>query len=172
MKRQNSQARDKVLNLLLWCPAEQFYEKEISEKAKVSKSSVNLIMKPLVEEGWLSLTEKGRLNLYQVNLNSAKVRSYKKSLTVNKLDNLINHLKGKVEKLILFGSAAKGEDVMTSDLDLMIVSDRGVEIKRVRQLLPSDRHGQIIIKTSDEFRELKFKNKVFYQAVNQGERLI
>jgi len=172
MRKRNSQVREKILDFLLWRPSEQFYEKEVAQKAGVSKSAVNLVIKQLVEEEWLSLTEKGRLNLYQANSDSVKMRSYKKSLTINRLDRLIKYLKNKAERLVLFGSAAKGEDSMMSDLDILIVSNQEVEVNKVKRLLPNDRQGQVIIKTGDEFRELRSKNKVFYQALMMGERLI
>ena len=165
-------AKEKVLDFILWRPAEQFYEKEISETVGVSKSMINLIMTQLLKEKWVGIEEKGRLNLFQANLDSVRVRSYKKNLTIDKLERLIKYLSGKVEKLILFGSAAKGEDSATSDLDIMIVSGQELEIKKIRQLLPSDRQGQVIIKTADEFRELRVKNKVFYQAIIRGENLL
>lgn len=165
-------AREKVLDFILWRPAKQFYEKEISEAVGVSKSMVNLTMVQLLKESWVEIEEKGRLNLFQANLNSVKVRSYKKNLTVDKLERLIKYLNGKVDKLILFGSAVKGEDSTASDLDIMVVSNQEVKMKRIRQLLPKDRRGQVIVKTADEFRELRSQNKVFYQAIIQGERLI
>ncbi|MCG2692120.1 MAG: nucleotidyltransferase domain-containing protein [bacterium] len=171
-RKRSSQVREKILDFLLWRPAEQFYEKEIAQKIDVSKSAVNLIMKLLIKEGWLSLMEKGRLNLYQANLGSVKVRNYKKSITLKKLDKLINYLQDRAERLILFGSAATGEDSMISDLDILIVSSRELRMKKIRKLLPNDRQGQIIIKTADEFRELRSKNKVFYQSIMRGESLI
>lgn len=165
-------AKEKVLDFILWRPAKQFYEKEIAEVVGVSKSMVNLIMVQLLKEGWVEIEEKGRLNLFRANLDSVKVRSYKKNLTVDKLERLIKYLSGKVEKLILFGSAAKGEDSVVSDLDIVIVSNHEVEMKKIRQWLPNDRQGQVITKTADELRELRSKNRVLYQAIMQGERLI
>ena len=172
MSKQNSNVREKILNFLLWQPNEQWYEKEIAQKTGVSKSAVNLVIKQLVKDKWLDLTEKGRLNLYQANIDSAKVRSYKKNLTINKLDKLSSHLKDKAEKVILFGSASMGEDSMISDLDLMIVSNQKLETKKIRKLMPVDRQGQVIIKSTAEFTDLRDKNKAFYQAIIRGENLI
>jgi predicted nucleotidyltransferase len=166
------QVREKILDFLLWRPAEKFYEKEIAQESGVSKSAVNLILPSLAKEGWVVLTEKGRLNLYQANLASAKVRNYKKNLTIKKLDKLVKFLQNKAERLILFGSAAKGEDAATSDLDLVVVSNQALSLKQIRQYLPKDRQGQIIIKTGDELRELRGKNRVLYEAVMRGEKLI
>ncbi|MEA3355147.1 MAG: nucleotidyltransferase domain-containing protein [Patescibacteria group bacterium] len=165
-------AKDKVLDFILWRPAEQFYEKEIAEKVGISKSMVNLVMAQLLKEGWVEIEEKGRLNLFRADLGLIKVRNYKKNLTIDKLEKLRRYLKNKAEKLILFGSAAKGEDLVASDLDILVVSNQKLDLKKIRRLLPNNRLGQVIIKTADEFRELRNKNKVFYQAIMRGENLI
>lgn len=165
-------AREKILDFILWRPTEQFYEKEIAEAVGVSKSMVNLLMIRLQNEGWVKIEEKGRLNLFRANLSSIKVRNFKKNLTIDKLDRLVRYLSNKVEKLILFGSAAKGEDSIASDLDILIISNQDLDVKKIRQLLPNDRQGQVMVKSADKFRELRSKNRVFYQALMQGERLI
>lgn len=165
-------ARERILDFLLWRPAEQFYEKEIAEAVGLSKSIVNLIMAHLLQEGWVWLEKKGRLNFYQANLNSVKVRGYKKNLTIDRLSRLIEYLTGKAERLVLFGSAALGEDTDASDLDLLIVSEKDLKRKEIQKLLPEGRQAQLLVKTPDEFRELRNKNQVLYSAILQGERLI
>lgn len=165
-------ARERILDFLLWRPAEQFYEKEIAEAVGLSKSIVNLIMVRLLQECWVLLEKKGRLNFYQANLNSVKVRGYKKNLTIDRLRRLIEYLTGKAERLVLFGSAALGEDTDASDLDLLIVSEKNLKRKEIQKLIPDGRQAQLLVKTPDEFRELRNKNQVLYSAILQGERLI
>jgi len=165
-------AREKILDFLLWRTAEQFYEKEIAEIVGLSKSIVNLIMVRLLQEGWVLLEKKGRLNFYQADLNSVKIRGYKKNLTIDRLRRLIEYLTGKAERLVLFGSAALGEDTDVSDLDLLIVSEKNLRLKEIQKLIPEGRQVQLLVKTPDEFRELRNKNQVLYLAVLQGERLI
>lgn len=87
---------------------------------------MNLIMVRLFQEGWVLLEKKGRLNFYQADLNSVKIRGYKKNLTIDRLRRLIEYLTGKAERLVLFGSAALGEDTDVSDLDLLIVSEKNM----------------------------------------------
>lgn len=165
-------AKDKILDFILWRADRQFYEKELAQNTGVSKSMVNLIMVELVKKDWVKMEEKGRLNLFQANLKSIKVRNYKKDLVIEKLEPLVKYLKGKADKLILFGSAAKSEDLSESDLDLAIVTKQQLETKKLLKFIPKDRKIQLIIKTPDGFRELRDKNKVLYRAILQGERLI
>lgn len=167
-----NQAREKILDFLLWKTVGQFYEKEISEGSGVSKSAVNVVMEELVENEWVSFVKKGRLNLYQVNITSAKVKGYKRSIAIRKLEKLRKYLVDKVEKLILFGSAARGEDIEMSDLDLLIVSLTSIRLGDIKKYFPEGRKVQLLIKTPDEFRDLRRKNTVLYEAIVKGERLI
>ena len=65
-----------------------------------------------------------------------------------------------------------GEDTDVSDLDLLIVSEKKLKRKEIQKLIPEGKQTQLLVKTPDEFRELRNKNQILYQAILQGERLI
>jgi predicted nucleotidyltransferase len=83
----------------------------------------------------------------------------------------------KPEKVILFGSYAKGNPDDGSDLDLIIVNNtslpkhkRGIEIRRLfyRQLIPMD----IKVYTPDEFdNELKSPFSFLFEALKNSQVL-
>ena len=77
--------------------------------------------------------------------------------------------KYKPEKIILFGSAASGEDSPSSDLDILVIKktnkqyfDRVFEAKKT---FDSARHVDLIVLTPKEFDNAKAEKRIFIRQV-------
>ena len=103
-----------------------FQLRELSRKIKLAPKSVKIYLKELEKEGLITV-KKHRAHgypLYYANRDSEDFLFCKKinTLLLIKESGLIEYLNDACipDVIILFGSAAKGEDTTASDLDLFI----------------------------------------------------
>lgn len=109
-------------------PTEEHYLMEISRKSNLSHTSVKKHLKTLREERIITEREqeKGKrtYTLYKANLEEQKYKKLKKIDLINRLwsKGLVKHLKDNYQPdcIVLFGSAARGEDTEESDIDLFL----------------------------------------------------
>lgn len=110
-------------------PKGGFQLREIGRLAKLAPKSVGIYLDELIKEG-LVLKEPHRLHKYPVyyaNRDGASFKLYKKLDLVASLfeTGLVDDLYDTFvpECIVLFGSAARGEDVLESDLDIFIEAE-------------------------------------------------
>ncbi len=99
------------------------------------------------------------------------------------LQNIVNDIlkEAEVEKIILFGSYARGEEWKDSDLDLLIIEkepftkerSRRKEIQKIREALSKHRIPKdILVYDRNEFDEWKDSiNHIIAQSVREGKVL-
>jgi predicted nucleotidyltransferase len=153
---------------LIQCPGEQFIAKEIQEKVKVSKGGLNQSLRKLAKEGFVNREKKGKIYLYSLNYNNAIVKQFKILKNVELLFPLVSKLKIFAEKIILFGSSARGEDTAESDIDLFVLTKNYIEIDNVLKKDKLRRKLQTIIRTSVEYSGMEQKEQVFYEEIKRG----
>lgn len=115
----------RVLEEFFKHPTEKFQLRGISRNTEVSLPTVRSYIAEFLEKDLVEKTEEGVYPSYRASMSEV-FKIYKKLWTVRKL-----HETGVVEKLkrelhpdavVLFGSAARGEDIEKSDIDLLVVS--------------------------------------------------
>ncbi|MBI2144300.1 nucleotidyltransferase domain-containing protein [Candidatus Woesearchaeota archaeon] len=119
-----------------------FQLREIGRKAKLAPTSVKNYLKKLKAEG-LIRESKHRAQgfpIYSANRENEKYIFYKKlnTLTLVFESGLISYLNDLCMPgaIVLFGSAAKGEDTIESDLDLfMLCKKREAELHRFEKVI-------------------------------------
>lgn len=84
-------------------------------------------------------------------------------------------VKYKPEKIILFGSAARGEDA--NDLDFLIVKDDvpyyGIDrMREVRRLVNKTEAADFLVVKPNEWQSQVMSNSSFYQTVNMEGRVL
>jgi len=83
-----------------------------------------------------------------------------------------------VNRLILFGSRARGDNFVTSDFDFVLVSDGFSGIPFVRRgtslykLWHSSRDLEVLCYTPEEWRRLKDKRDILLNAQDEGIHLL
>ena len=93
------------------------------------------------------------------------------------LDRIVNVLRerGDVEKVILFGSLARGEVTSTSDIDLIIVQDTDKPfLERLHDIYSSvvpKKALDVLVYTPDEFQSLKEDRSFVKRALKEGRVL-
>src|SRR3989344_31051 len=123
--------RHKILGIFFDDPLPEgigFQLREISRKTKIATPSVKNYLNELEKEGLIFKT-KHRIHGYPVYYANRDGENFK---FLKKLDNILRLRESGLldylsdysmpEAIILFGSAARGEDIKDSDIDLFVLS--------------------------------------------------
>jgi len=160
--------REKIIQLLADYPGREFYGQEIAKKVKCSKSSTSGILKSLTAKGIVSKKVKGYMKFYQINLKSPEVKRLRIDLVLEKLNPLLPKLRKISQKIILFGSASRGEQTFDSDIDLLILTNSKLDVQAALKKTSSKMKIKAMIKTPGEWSEMEIKEPEFYQEVKSG----
>lgn len=157
-------------------PESRFHIREYAKLLRISPMTARRYLKALVDEELIvPKAEKIRVKSFQANLENPLFREHKKFYTILKLwsSGLIDHLNEVFlyPPIYLFGSAAKGEDIKGSDIDLFILSEHHAEpkLERFEQLLT--REIQLFVMTSQQFKRAKRANAELINSILNGIRL-
>lgn len=94
-----------------------------------------------------------------------------------KVDELVRRIVEEVHplRIILFGSVAKGEGGLDSDIDLLVVMPEGVHRRRIAQLLYQNISGlgvpfDILVATPEDLKKHKDNIGLIYRSILQEGR--
>ena len=174
--------QSKILNLFYEDKKASLHLRDIARKTKLYPNSVTRFLNQLEEEGILTSKKDGNLKKYKIK-KSEKLNNIFSSFDIDKLNKLplarrraINYFLDKLQEkpliVILFGSTAKETFRKDSDIDLLLIVNKKIEIDKAKDYVDA----QIGIKincfqiTYEEFkREIKLKeDKVIQSALNTG----
>lgn len=144
----------------------EYTERDILSGVKVSRPGVNLGLKELMDAGLVSRVKKGGTYFYTVEKQEPVIKQLKTVITVITLRDIIVKLRGLSEKVILFGSASRGENTGDSDIDLFVVSQN---IQAVEKIVSNEKINiQLIVKTPVRYAEQEKKEPDFSREVERG----
>jgi len=109
-------------------PKQEVYLRELARKLNMSAATVMRITNFLVEEGLLEKRVEKNATYFRPNL-SPDFKELKKAYTVSKIcgAGVVDLLKARsvgLASVLLYGSAAKGEDDMNSDYDFLVIASK------------------------------------------------
>ncbi len=116
----------RVLQLFFDSPTKRFYLREISRILRLGLPSVRNHVEKLHKEGLIKKEVGGIYPSYIASTDDELFKAYKRNdilvrfRTSGLADFLVDNLTP--DAIVLFGSASHGEDVESSDVDLLIVS--------------------------------------------------
>ena len=121
-----TKTQQKVLGLFFGKPDKRFYTNEIMRWASMGRGTVSRELDRFVNAGLLSITKQGNQNYYQANANNPVyeelVGIVKKTFGVaDQIRDMLIPLGENIELAFIYGSIAKGTEIDTSDIDLMLV---------------------------------------------------
>jgi predicted nucleotidyltransferase len=163
-----STAMQVLLSFLSDNPGTYFMPAEIMKHTRLSRRAFFLAIKELILPGYAVTESKGRLTQYAVDHKNPFVKQFKISKNIEGLGELLKKLEPMTYKVILFGSASRGEDSKDSDLDLFVVTQSPDTAALIIKQFKSLRKIQAIIKTPSEIPDFSEKEKVFYAEVQKG----
>jgi predicted nucleotidyltransferase len=176
-----SSTQKRVLGLLFGQPERSFYANEIIGRLGAGSGAVQRELKKLTESGLIEVSRVGNQTHYQANPESpifaelcALVRK-----TVGLADPLraaLEPAQESIELALVYGSVAKRQEIATSDVDLLLVSDAltlesayrllaGAEQALGRKISPT-------MYTLDEFHRRLNEGNPFLKRVLAGELLV
>lgn len=158
----------KILSFLIQNPDKEYFDRQISKLTGVSKAGANFALRDLAKEGLLVREKKGRMYFYKALSNIPGIRYLKILQNIISLNHLIEKLKRYSLKIILYGSAAKGENTSDSDIDVFIMTR---DIEEVREIIFKDKlreRMQYVVHTPNDFIKSRKNSPVFYREVEKG----
>lgn len=158
----------KALNFLIQSPGRQFTANEIQKGIKISKAGINVALRKLVKEKLVFREKRAKIFLYSVDHSNPVIKQLKVLQTIMVLQPLVIKIKGCSEKVVLFGSCARGENLPDSDIDLCVLTNAKEEAKTILEKFSSKKKLQPIIRSPLQFSEMETKEPVFFEEVVRG----
>ena len=149
--------------------------REISRRSGLAHTSTKKHLQTLEDKGLVKTREKKEGSreypIYLPNRNSEKYKHYKTIDMINKIrkSGLLEKLEKEVapDCIVLFGSAANGEDLMESDVDLYVQSEeKDLEISEYQNFL--NRSIQLHFNPDFSSYPPELKNNISNGIVLQG----
>ena len=163
-----SKIKQKIIELLAYHPEREFYAQEVATKINCSKASAVIILKSLLDKKIVHREKRGHMKFYQINPENIEVKRIKTDFALKKLNPLLSKLKKVSQKIILFGSASRGEQTFDSDIDLLILTNDKRSVKKVLGSAKEKLKIKPIVKTPSEWSEEEVKNPAFYGEIKSG----
>lgn len=158
----------KVLAFLADQPGQAFLSSEILGVLSISRAGVYLALQELVAGGIATQRTRGRFHLYSVDPALPQVKLFKALRNVVLLEPLFARLKGTAIKIILFGSAGRGEDSLSSDIDVFILTRNPEKTRGILSSFSCGRTIQPIVVVPAEWRGFRENNRVFWGEIDRG----
>jgi predicted nucleotidyltransferase len=107
---------------------------------------------------------------YRLSTGDPLIKQMKIMFNVWSLRKLMEEIKEKTKKIILFGSCAEGTDAKKSDIDLLIITDQKGPVKESlsRFNRKSDKKIAPLILDMNEFVKMKKEDRPFYERIDRG----
>lgn len=164
-----SEARVRVLSLLMLNAGSEYYLREIAQRTGLAVRSVQRAVEDLSEIGILHREKRGNSVYFRLNAENPIVPDLKAIFlkTVGLGDLLREALseEGHVEAAFIYGSVAKGEENATSDIDLALIGE-----VRPRDL--TARLSRLEDKAGREINASFFSAKEWRERVESGDHFV
>ena len=164
-------SRYRILQEFFDFPTKDFFMRELSRKTKISQPSVINHLRALMKEGLIIREEKGLYPTYKANRENEifKILKISNLILRMKSSGLIDYIYDTVfpDVIILFGSAARGEDIETSDIDLFVqAKEKKLKLAKYEKQL----NRKISIFFKEDFGKLneELKNNILNGIVLKG----
>ncbi|MBI3588222.1 nucleotidyltransferase domain-containing protein [Candidatus Micrarchaeota archaeon] len=124
-----SRSKARVLETLLNVPGVRYTGRQLALKARVSQSQTNKALEKLNQYGMVRAIRAGSAVVWSANLQHVVIKwllplsSAERQIPAligRELDEEIG-LRGKVDRIVLFGSVARAQERPTSDVDILVI---------------------------------------------------
>jgi predicted nucleotidyltransferase len=124
-----AKVQQRVLGVLFGNPRRSFYANEVIALARSGTGAVQRELRRLEASGLVTVSRVGNQKHYQANAGSPVFEELRVLVlkTVGLADVLraaLAPMAKDIRAAFVYGSVAKGQDTATSDIDLMVISDR------------------------------------------------
>ncbi len=158
----------KILSFLIRNPDREYFDREISKLTGVSRAGTNLALRELAKEDLILREKKGRMYFYKALSDDVLIRYLKILQNIVSLHPLIDELRELSVRIVLYGSAAKGENTAESDIDIFIMTRDPDKVEKIIFKDKLREKIQYVAHTPNEFIKSKKSNYTFYREVEKG----
>jgi len=164
-----------ILAKFIESPEKDYHLRELARAYRLSPATVKAKLEPSVKAGVVNKAKlRGNL-LYTAKRESIEFKKLKAAHNIKELEGsgLMDFLKKEFYDpvIILFGSAARGEDTRGGDFDLFVLTPlkKNVDTLKYSKLL--DRDIQLFVMDKKEFENTKKRSKELANNILNGTRL-
>ena len=158
----------KILSFLVENPGQEYFDRQLSQLTGVSRAGTNFALRDLAGVGLVHKEKRGRMNFCRVSADNVLIKHIKITQTLVRIAQIVEQTKEFSLKIILYGSAARGENMSESDLDLFFLTRDPREVERFLGKRPSGEKIQGVIKNPLEMVRLKNNNPTFCRELEGG----
>jgi predicted nucleotidyltransferase len=158
----------KALDFLISNPGREYLAMDIQKSIGISRAGTNFALRDLVKADAISMKKRGKVHLYVLNHRHFVIKQLKILKTVVSLTKLISKLSYDAKKIILYGSASRGEDTRDSDIDLFVIANIPDVIRKIVENYKPGRKIQLTIRTPVKYAEMPKTDPVFYGEIERG----
>jgi predicted nucleotidyltransferase len=167
---------DEILKIFIKNPEREFHIREIAKIINKSPTTISKYISKLSKEGLILSKKMSNHLLVKANTENIEFKNKKRENNIESIfsSGLIEHLENKFnnpESIILFGSFAKGEDNINSDIDIFLISPIKKEIDLENFEKKLKRKIQIFIHSKKEIEKMKKTNKELLNNLINGKVL-
>jgi predicted nucleotidyltransferase len=170
-----SKTRTGLITKLMMEPDRSFYIRELSRETQIPYGMVYKELENLEKIGLIEKEKKGKITLIRVNKDLSYYKDLRNLLmkTTGFSHIILDRVKDLLglEYVLIFGSAASGEDISRSDIDLLIIGEVD-ELKLLNLISEAEnltgREINYILWSSMEFeKKIKEKNHLLLDIVEK-----
>ena len=173
--------QQRLLALFFGQPDRTFFTREIIELAQSGSGAVQRELRRLADAGLVVVTRQGNQKHFQAS-RAAPVFDELRGIVLKTvglaepIKAALAGLKEAIQLALVYGSVAKRADTASSDVDLLIVSDR-LLLEKVYAALAAAEHAiarkiNVTLLTSEEFERRRTDKSPFLSKVLAGEHLV
>ena len=164
---------DKLIEIFLEEYGKEFYVRELSRNLKKSPTTISKYLKELEKKGILKSEKKFNHLLFRANTEKEAFRQLRIDYNIKKIkeSGIIDFLVKEFNEpraVVLFGSFAKGENINTSDIDLLVITPIKKEINLEKFEGEAGHKIQLFLFSNKELEKMKEKNKELLNSFING----
>lgn len=158
-----------VLDLLLELGGDETTEAEVRSILDLNRASSARVLASLRTHDIVKTRRVGRTILYSVDPTDPLVKQLKTAKAVYAAQLALAPVADGVDLAVLFGSEARGESTVDSDLDLFVVT---AHVEEVREALAGNARLQPVVVSPSEYVSMLAQQTAFAAQVARGVTII
>jgi len=159
----------KAVSMLIQYPKESSV-RFLAKKSDIGVATAKRCLDYLLEKDIVKRRIVGKSHLYSLNLENILARHVKILFSLNQIkesgltEELLKNYPS-ITSIVLYGSAARGEDDPFSDIDILLISHKKVKISPLQAEKKLNREMTFLSYTLSEWRRKAKEDKPFYDRV-------
>ena len=147
---------------------QEHFIREIGRELGSSAGGTHEVLGSLLDLGLVERRTSGRNVYYRAVNEHPAIRHFKIFTSIMELRTITSSLEDIASRVILFGSCARGEDSLESDVDLMVVTRHPAKARKAIRVSGTDRIINAVVLKPQEIAALKRRDRAFYDEAMKG----